>query len=191
MEAASTSQIVISGVGGQGVLFITRLLAEAAIQKGLPVFTSETHGMAQRGGTVISHLKIGDFASPLISPGKADGLIALKAECLDQHGGYLKAGGWAVINGRAPQKTQEQTSRRYFLDADQLARELDDPRSVNLILLGFTFAKARRGASGHHSLYCSPDDIEAVLENRLKGKNHRRHSSLRAFKAGIDSAAAA
>jgi len=191
MKAASTYQIVISGVGGQGVLFITRLLAEAAIQKGLPVFTSETHGMAQRGGTVISHLKIGDFASPLISPGRADGLIALKAESLDQHGGYLKSGGWAVINGPAPLKTQEQTSKQHFLDADQLARELDDPRSVNLIMLGFTFACARRGTSGHNSLYCSPYDVEAVLENRLKGKNHRQQSSLRAFKAGIDSAAAA
>jgi indolepyruvate ferredoxin oxidoreductase beta subunit len=49
-------QIIISGVGGQGVLFVTRLLAEAAIKKGLAVFTSETHGMAQRGGTVLSHL---------------------------------------------------------------------------------------------------------------------------------------
>jgi len=67
-------QIVISGVGGQGVLFITGLLADAAIDKGLPVFTSETHGMAQRGGTVISHLKVGDFSSPLIRPGHADGL---------------------------------------------------------------------------------------------------------------------
>ena len=191
MEEKNRYQIVISGVGGQGVLFITRLLAEAAIRKGLPVFTSETHGMAQRGGTVISHLKIGDFASPLISPGRADGLIALKAESLDQHGGYLKSGGWAVINGLAPLKTQEQASKQYFLDADQLARELDDPRSVNLIMLGFTFACARRGTSGHNSLYCSPYDVEAVLENRLKGKNHRQQSSLRAFKAGIDSAAAA
>ena len=80
-------QIVISGVGGQGVLFVTRLLAEAAIGKGLPVFTSETHGMAQRGGTVISHLKVGRFASPLIMPGAADGLNALKAEGVAMHSG--------------------------------------------------------------------------------------------------------
>jgi indolepyruvate ferredoxin oxidoreductase beta subunit len=183
MKAAPTYQIVISGVGGQGVLFITRLLAEAAIQKGLPVFTSETHGMAQRGGTVISHLKIGDFASPLISPGNADGLIALKAESLDQHGGYLKPGGWAVINGPAPMAT-EATATHHYLDADRIAREIDDPRSVNLITLGFTLSHARRGASGHDWLYCSPHDVEAVLENRLKGKNHRRQSSLRALKAG-------
>ena len=52
--------------------FVTRLLAEAAIAKGLAVLSSETHGMAQRGGTVLSHLKVGDFSSPLIRPGHAD-----------------------------------------------------------------------------------------------------------------------
>ena len=69
MSTAFKQQIVISGVGGQGVLFVTRLLAEAAIARGLPVLTSETHGMAQRGGSVVSHLKVGDFSSPLIRSG--------------------------------------------------------------------------------------------------------------------------
>jgi indolepyruvate ferredoxin oxidoreductase beta subunit len=186
MKAASTYQIVISGVGGQGVLFITRLLAEAAIQKGLPVFTSETHGMAQRGGTVISHLKIGEFTSPLICPGNADGLIALKAESLDQHGGYLKSGGWAAVNSPAPLKMQA-PSRPLHIDANRLAREIDDPRSVNLIMLGFTLSKAQRGEFGNGSLHCSLDDVQAVLENRLKGKAHRLQSSLRALRAGADS----
>ena len=68
MTGSIRQQVIISGVGGQGVLFVTRLLAEAAINKGLPVFTSETHGMAQRGGTVLSHFKVGDFSSPLIRP---------------------------------------------------------------------------------------------------------------------------
>jgi indolepyruvate ferredoxin oxidoreductase beta subunit len=63
-------QLIISGLGGQGVLFITKLLAGAAMAEDLPVFTSETHGMAQRGGNVISYLKIGDFSGPLIRPGR-------------------------------------------------------------------------------------------------------------------------
>jgi indolepyruvate ferredoxin oxidoreductase, beta subunit len=189
MKDDSTYQIVISGVGGQGVLFITRLLAEAAIEKGLPVFTSETHGMAQRGGTVISHLKIGEFASPLISPGRADGLLALKAESLDQHGGYLKSGGWAAVNGPAPSKMQA-TGTPFFLDADRLAREMDDPRSVNLIMLGFTLSSAQEGGFGDGSLHCSLNDIQTVLENRLKGKTNRLQSSLRALKAGADSTTA-
>ena len=70
-----SQQLILSGVGGQGILFITRLLAETAIAKGLPVMTSETHGMAQRGGIVISHLKVGSFSSPLVQPGRAAGLI--------------------------------------------------------------------------------------------------------------------
>ena len=57
-------QILVSGVGGQGVLFVSRLLAEAAIGKGLSVLTSEIHGMAQRGGTVVSHLKVGGLPGP-------------------------------------------------------------------------------------------------------------------------------
>ena len=95
-------QIIISGVGGQGVLFVTRLLAEAAMMKGFPVLTSETHGMAQRGGTVVSHLKVGDFSSPLIRPFSADGLLALKPESLAQHGGFVKPGGWAIVNSSQP-----------------------------------------------------------------------------------------
>jgi len=185
MKKSSAVQIVISGVGGQGVLFITRLLAEAAILKGLPVFTSETHGMAQRGGTVISHLKIGDFASPLISPGNADGLIALKAESLAQHRGYLKAGGWAAVNVPAPLKMKA-TSTMFYLDAYRLAREMDDPRSVNLIMLGFTLSSTQRGEFGDGSLHCSLDDVAAVLENRLTGNHHRLRSSLIALKAGAD-----
>lgn len=190
MQAENRYQVVISGVGGQGVLFITRLLAEAAIQNGLPVFTSETHGMAQRGGTVISHLKIGEFASPLICPGNADVLIALKAESLDLHGGYLKSGGWAAVNGPASLKVQA-PSAPFFIDADRLAREMDDPRSVNLIMLGFTLSKSQRGEFGNGSLHCSLEDVEAVLENRLKGEAHRLQSSLRALRAGADSPLAA
>ena len=104
MTQSTRQQIVISGVGGQGVLFVTRLLAEAAIGCGLPVLTSETHGMAQRGGTVISHFKVGEFYSPLIRSGQADGLIALKSENLATHAVFLKPGGWAVVNAADGEK---------------------------------------------------------------------------------------
>ena len=65
-------QIIVSGLGGQGALTLTRLLAEAAAAMGLSVITSETHGMAQRGGTVISMIKVGPFRGPLIPAGEAD-----------------------------------------------------------------------------------------------------------------------
>ena len=170
-------QIVISGVGGQGVLFITRLLAEAAIQKGLPVFTSETHGMAQRGGTVISHLKVGDFSSPLITPGSADGLIALKAESLDQHGGYLTEGGWATVNSAAPLETRT-VCRLSYLDADRLARHLKNPKALNLIMLGFALA-----AGG---LHCSLEEMRQVLEVKLRDRSSMLQASMQALDAGGD-----
>ena len=179
-------QILISGVGGQGVLFITRLLAEAAIAGGLTVFTSETHGMAQRGGTVISHLKVGDFSSPLIIPGEADGLIALKAESVDQHGDYLKPGAWAAVNSAAALDGQDRFNL-HCCDADRLAREIENPRALNLIMLGFVLANCRKPHGDHPWLYCEMDDIRTVLLKRLKGKAAMLQASLRALEAGAES----
>jgi indolepyruvate ferredoxin oxidoreductase beta subunit len=188
MNKSPTYQIVISGVGGQGVLFITRLLAEAAIAKRLPVFTSETHGMAQRGGTVISHLKVGEFSSPLINPGRADGLIALKAESLIQHGGYLKQGGWAAVNSAAA-VAADIFSQPFFLDADRLAQEMNNPRTLNLLMLGFALASVTGSGANDNMLYCNLDDIAAILEKRLKGKELLLQPSLRALMAGAGSPA--
>ena len=179
----SQYQIVISGVGGQGVLFVTRLLAEAAIQMQLPVFTSETHGMAQRGGTVVSHLKVGDFASPLIRPGEADGLIALKAEGMEQHGGYLKSMGWAAVNSKA---ALEQFPTRFTaqMDADQMARDIKDPKSMNLIMLGFTLSRYFADQIGRKPLFCAQDDILKAIRIRLNKKADVLKAATAALEAG-------
>jgi indolepyruvate ferredoxin oxidoreductase, beta subunit len=183
MKDKPRNQIVISGVGGQGVLFVTRLLAEAAIAKELPVFTSETHGMAQRGGTVISHLKVGEFSSPLINPGQADGLIALKAENLSQHGGYLKKNGWVTVNSSTPVEAGP-PRQLFFLDADRLARQMDDTKTLNLLMLGFTLRQMSGVDFSSGGLHCDADDIAAVLEKRLKGKTQLLQNAIRALKAG-------
>lgn len=181
-------QIIISGVGGQGILFVTRLLAEAAIQKGLPVLTSETHGMAQRGGTVVSHFKVGQFTSPLIRPGQADGFLALKAENVAAHGNFLRTGGWAVVN----HGSRETASTATFslpggtdcnaIDADALAVRISNPKSVNLIMLGFALAKVP-------DLFCSVADIQAVLEHRLADKPEMRQAAVAALNSGHAQAA--
>jgi len=163
-------QIVISGVGGQGVLFVTRILAEAAILKGLAVFTSETHGMAQRGGTVLSHVKVGKFSSPLIRPFQADGLLALKANSLVQHGFYLKPDAWAVVNSIS-EMTADVDRTAYAVDADRLAQKIDNLKSVNLILLGFAVAATSKMPENSR-LFCSLKDIREVLNRRL-GKNKK------------------
>ena len=176
-------QIVISGVGGQGVIFLTRLLAEAAISKGLPVFTSETHGMAQRGGTVISHLKVGDFSSPLIRPFKADGLLALKMEGLDLHGVYLKPGSWAVAN-HPGYHAKKLDGPVFSVDADRIAQKISNPRSINLIVLGFAMAVIAKNIDS--KIFCSIEDIKTLLKNRVGDKHKMLNASLTAIETGYD-----
>ncbi len=172
-------QLIISGVGGQGILFVTRLLAEAAIDHGMSVLTSETHGMAQRGGVVISHLKVGAFTSPLVRPGRADFLLLLKAENLPFHRHFLKPGGLVIVNGTGVSQTAADLDTR-AVDADRLAVELANPQGVNLILLGFALAVA-----GKERLFCSYRDILAVMERRLAEKGRLLAASVRALEVGI------
>ena len=91
-------QIIVSGLGGQGALTVTRLLAEAAAALGLEVITSETHGMAQRGGTVISMVKVGPFRGPLIPAGAADVGLFLAEKNLGVHRGYLGPAAQIFVN---------------------------------------------------------------------------------------------
>jgi indolepyruvate ferredoxin oxidoreductase beta subunit len=170
----TSQQLIISGVGGQGILFVTRILAEAAIARGIPVLTSETHGMAQRGGIVISHLKVGEFSSPLVCPGRADGLLSLKHETVPLHRHFLKPGGWVVVNAPAG-RLSDVTAQ---IDADQLALGLGNPQSVNLIMLGRVLAIPGL-------LFCSADEIEAAIRVKFSAKPAVLEGALAAFRAGM------
>ncbi len=183
MSKTIKQQILISGVGGQGVLFITSLLAEAAISKGLPVFTSETHGMAQRGGTVVSHFKVGDFSSPLIRPFQADGLLVLKDENIAQHGSFLKPGGWAVVNS-SNDMTINKKMVASAVDADRLAQEIKNPKSLNLIVLGLALARASQKKPDRINLFCSLADVKKVLKKRFASRKKLLDASLLALQAG-------
>jgi len=170
-------QLIISGVGGQGILFITRLLAETAIAAGMPVLTSETHGMAQRGGIVVSHLKVGEFASPLVRPGQADGLLTLKAETVALHRHFLKPTGWIVANSVAT-AVAEAEHPVATVDADTIALAMDNPQAVNLIVIG-------RALSVPGRLFCTPDAVEATLRRKLAARPALLEGSLTAFRAGL------
>lgn len=128
-------QVAISGLGGQGVLFITRLLAEAAMAMGQDILSSETHGMAMRGGAVISHLKVGNYISPLIRSGAANVAVYLAEENLDVHPQLIGPNTSVLINSAKPGK--------YLgLDASGLAeKELGSRRAANLVLLGYGLGK--------------------------------------------------
>jgi indolepyruvate ferredoxin oxidoreductase beta subunit len=184
MNRRDKQQIIISGVGGQGVLFLTRLLAETAIYKGLPVMTAETHGMAQRGGTVVSHLKIGGFFSPMIRPGRADLLLLLKSENLAAHAGFLHPAGRAAVNGTIDADARETLPGAVFsVDADAAAATAKNPRAANLSLLGaFLAGDAQTKAS--HPLFCGLEDIRAVLGKRFADRPALLKTALAALTAG-------
>ncbi len=162
-------QIIIGGLGGQGVLFTTRILAETALKAGFRVFVSETHGMAQRGGNVISHLKVfeGDssgelFYSPLVRPGKADLLIALHPESGLLYRHFLKPDGKLVCNGDAN------------LDATSVACKLGNPVLTNIITTGYA------AALGY--LFCDSHAIRTVI-SEMGGSG--LENNLRAFDEGV------
>jgi indolepyruvate ferredoxin oxidoreductase beta subunit len=161
-------QIVVSGVGGQGVLFTTRILGEAALELRLPVLSSETHGMAQRGGTVTSHLKVGPFHSPLIRSGAADLLLALKSENVALHRHFLREDGLLLVNS-------PDASVPGAIDATAMALALKEPVLANLILLGFALSSGR--------LYCDGETVRRVLERLLRGE--RLALSLKALELGL------
>ena len=170
-------QIIISGLGGQGVLFITKLFAGAAMAKDLGVKTSETHGMAQRGGNVISYVKIGNFSSPMIRPGQADGMIALKEESFYHHNYFLKPDGICVVNS---DKTPESKGVNvYAADALAIAAKQDSAGSLNLVMLGF-FLAATDSING---LITMADMAEAVKE-KFRNKDQVAAGIINMIEAG-------
>jgi indolepyruvate ferredoxin oxidoreductase beta subunit len=176
-------QILVSGVGGQGALFVTRLLADAAIGRGAPVLTSETHGMAQRGGIVVSHLKVGEFASPLIRPGHADGIIALRGENLSVHHRFLCPAGWAVANSKAA-PGERLAIPAHSVDAEGIASEAGNPQGANLVLLGFLLSRLGPIDDGGR-LFCAADDLREALCRRFEGKGPLLSASLSALALGL------
>jgi len=165
-------QIIVSGLGGQGALTLTRLLAEAAAAAGLSVITSETHGMAQRGGTVISMIKVGPFRGPLIPAGEADRGLFLHPKNLAVHRFYLREGGAVFINTALPGNYLS-VDARFLAETHGLP-----PVAANLILLGFAAAKG--------GLFAGPDLLAEMIA--AKTPERFREASLRAFQAGLAAA---
>ncbi len=162
-------QIIVSGIGGQGVLFLTRVIAQVAVDRDLPVLTSETHGMAQRGGTVLSTVKVGDYCSPLIRAGQADvGLLLWEAN-LEVHRSLLKHTGALLINSDKPGDGER-------IDASGIGRQLGNAVLSNLVLLGLA---VRRGA-----LFCTAAQCEVAIRQLAPPKFVDQN--LAAFRNGLE-----
>ncbi|HOJ82541.1 MAG TPA: 2-oxoacid:acceptor oxidoreductase family protein [Acetomicrobium flavidum] len=107
-------QYIIVGLGGQGILFASRVLGQIALKRGENVIGSEVHGMAQRGGSVISHFKVGPYKCPLISAGDADVLLAFDQNEAIRNLHFLKDGGHCVINVHRREAFQNESLKTYL-----------------------------------------------------------------------------
>lgn len=148
---------ILAGVGGQGTILASNVLAEVGLAAGLDAKKSEVHGMAQRGGSVNTHVRwaAGGVASPLIGMGEADAILVFERAEAVRYVDYLKPGGLAVVDDEAikpitvtsggahyPDSAElralfEQLSGRFFLiPGTEVARSLGNARAANVVLLG-------------------------------------------------------
>ena len=152
--AADTTDILLSGVGGQGVLLASYVLSQAAMSEGYDVKQSEVHGMSQRGGSVVSHLRFGrQVRSPIVTPGTADLLLSFEALEGLRYVHWLKPGGLLVYNAlRINPSTVAAGLAAYpddirgriattwensvAVDATALAEQAGNARAANMVLLG-------------------------------------------------------
>jgi indolepyruvate ferredoxin oxidoreductase beta subunit len=186
------TNILIVGVGGQGTILAGRIIAQVAQDAGLDVKVSEIHGMSQRGGSVITQVRIGEKVwSPIIPNGQADVMLAFeKLEALRSLN-WMAQGGKMIINDRElypmpvisgameypsdiKEKINAKTDQALFLDALGMAQEAGSARAVNLVLLG-----------------CLSKYMDMPKEDWLKAisgivKPHTLEVNLKAFQMGRD-----
>jgi indolepyruvate ferredoxin oxidoreductase beta subunit len=165
-------EMILCGRGGQGIVFLTRLMGQIAASKNLNVISSETHGMAVRGGSINSHLRIGPFYSSLIRQGYADFLLSLDRSETANNIHFLKPGGLIVENSPLPDD-----ARVRRVDAAAIGRSLGRVQLENVVLIGF--------ASTMDGFPVSGDELRAQL-SRDPRENVRR-LNLQALEAGINS----
>ncbi|HUS81621.1 MAG TPA: indolepyruvate oxidoreductase subunit beta [Armatimonadota bacterium] len=148
--------VVLAGVGGQGTLLAADVVALVGLAQGLDVKKSEVHGMAQRGGSVISHVRWGERVySPLIAPGEVDLLVAFERLEALRYAELLRPGGALLVNdyrivpvtvtsgdGRYPAGDEEEAAfagaavRRFVIPAMRIAQEVGQARVNNVVMLG-------------------------------------------------------
>ena len=185
------TDIILCGVGGQGILSIATIIGEAAIKDGLYIKQAEVHGMSQRGGDVQSNLRISSepINSDLIAEGQADVIISMEPMEALRYLPYLnKKTGW-IITSSVPfvnipnypdmDKIKEEYSKLnnvVFIDIEQLAKDNNVPRSANMILLG----------AAQKSLGIGYEEIKAALGRVFARKGEEVvNANIKALSIGI------
>jgi indolepyruvate ferredoxin oxidoreductase beta subunit len=148
--------ILVTGVGGQGVVLASDIIGETALAAGFDVKKTDTLGMAQRGGSVVSHVRLAQKVwSPLIKEGEVDLLLAFEKLEAARWSHYLKPGAVTIVNtyeqpplsvslgqekypddDETKKALRRRTDRIYFIDANKKAQELGNVRTLNILMLG-------------------------------------------------------
>jgi indolepyruvate ferredoxin oxidoreductase beta subunit len=177
------AQIILAGIGGQGILFSSKIFSELGLKLGLDVVGSETHGMSQRGGSVIAHLKLGQFQSPLIRRGTADVLYAFEENETYRTLEFLRKGGLCFANLESKERFDRSVlsylkkKKITFLayDASGAALKIGSILAANTVLIGYSV--------GTGLVPFSYKDLKKVLELVSKKKNLAMN--IRAFEFGF------
>ncbi len=149
----SSVNIIMAGTGGQGIVLASRIIAQVAFQSGFDIKESELHGMAQRGGSVVGHIRFGQKVySPAIPAGQADILVALEEMEAIRYLPFLKKSGKIIFNRKKitpamaednqyPESIENSLKEKnfcvYAIDAEKIARDLGTPKVENSVILGF------------------------------------------------------
>ncbi len=184
--------ILLTGVGGQGILTSSMILARAAMNSGRNVITAETHGMAQRGGSVEVHVRIGDVLSPLIPYGGADYVVSLELSEVLRYAVYYGEKTKAIVNtgkivppsvsrGEAKYPDVEEVKDAlswlevHFVNASEIAEKAGNVQATNVAILG-SFCKV----SGVFTL----EELERAVKDVLPEKLHE--VNLKALRMGYN-----
>ena len=186
--------IILCGVGGQGILSIATIIGWAALDQNLHLKQAEVHGMSQRGGDVQSNLRISDteIFSDLIPKGECNLIVSLEPMEALRYLPYLAPDGWIITNTQpfvnipnyptieAIEKELERVGRVISLDVDAIAREIKSPRSANMVLLG---------AAASVLKMLSPELLEQGIAHVFGRKGQALVDiNIEAFRAGLNAA---
>lgn len=186
--------IILSGVGGQGILSIAAVIGEAVRAEGLNIKQAEVHGMSQRGGDVQTNLRISSepIASDLIPLGGADAIISLEPMEALRYLPYLKKGGWVVTSSKPfiniPNYPEEEAlmaelaklPNLLMVDVEELAKDAGVARSANIVLLG----------AASPILGIEAKDLQGGISSIFSRKGEKIvEMNIKAFEVGVSSVA--
>jgi len=181
VNSVEVNNILVCGVGGQGIITIGRLIGSALVEKGINTRITEVHGLAQRGGSVNVHVRFGkDVHSPLISKGSANAIVALELIEALRYLDYLSTNGILIVNDvlippplpgvRVPSREEvleefEKLNVKYYLlNALDIAYKAGHPAVANVVMIGAMIALKL--------LPLTLEDIEASIRQNLPAKFH-------------------